>query len=104
VLWALALEALDEARRAELERLVAQPATSETVSRVRSLYQEADVFQKASRLVDKYQQRAEAVADEVEPEDLRRLLYYLIDTVLERAPADSPEVLALTLPPTASHA
>lgn len=99
VLWALALESLAEPEREELERLVCQkPASREIVARVRELYRSAGVFDKASRLVDKYQQRAEAVADTVEPQELRRLLYYLIDTVLERPPADSPEVLALALP------
>jgi geranylgeranyl pyrophosphate synthase len=99
VLWALALESLAPDQRAELEQLVMQkPVSPQTVARVRELYRSAGVFDKASRLVDKYQQRAEAVADEVEPQELRRLLYYLIDTVLERPPADAPEVLALTLP------
>ena len=51
-------------------------------TRVRTLYEEAGVFGKAGRLIDKYRQRAEAVADQIEPEGLRALLYYLIDTVL----------------------
>ena len=38
------------------------------------------------------------MADEVEPEDLRQLLYYLIDTVLERARPVEPEVTSLTRP------
>jgi hypothetical protein len=46
--------------------------------------------------VDKYRQRAEAVADEIEPDELRQLLYYLIDTVLAdegHADADEPQVV-----------
>jgi geranylgeranyl pyrophosphate synthase len=85
VLWALALEGLDDAGRAELQQIVAAGETSVgVIARVRELYKSGGVFEKASRLVDKYQERAEAVANEVEPADLRRLLYYLIDTVLER--------------------
>ena len=61
---------------------------------MRQLYQAAGVFEKASRLVEKYQERAEAVADEIEPDELRRLLYYLIDTVLDR-PAAEPSVVVL---------
>jgi hypothetical protein len=65
---------------------------------VRQLYQSAGVFEKASRLIEKYQQRAEAVADEIEPEELRRLLYYLIDTVLERHAPEAAAVVTSTLP------
>jgi geranylgeranyl pyrophosphate synthase len=105
VLWALALEGLGDEDREELLRLVSQrPLDVATLSRVRELYQAAGVFDKAARLVDKYQERAEAVADEVEPEDLRHLLYYLIDTVLERSQSAEPEVTTLTSPSPAPHA
>jgi geranylgeranyl pyrophosphate synthase len=97
VLWALALEGLNDERRAELQRLVtAEPADSSVVGHVRGLYQEAGVFEKAGRLVDKYRQRAEAVADEIEPDELRQLLYYLIDTVLAddgQPETDEPQIL-----------
>ena len=36
-------------------------------------------------LIDKYQQRAQEVADSIEPAALRRLLCFLIDTVLQRS-------------------
>jgi len=89
VLWALALENLPDDQRAELETLVAQrPLSVAAVERVRQLYVAAGVFEKATRLVDKYQERAEGVADQVEPEELRRLLYYLVDSVLERTVLD----------------
>ena len=86
VLWALALEGLGEKDRAELERVAADESlpVDKRIDRVRQLYHEADVFEKAERLVDKYQDRAEEVADEVEPDEFRRLLYYLIDSVLDR--------------------
>ncbi|MEX0977248.1 MAG: polyprenyl synthetase family protein, partial [Pirellulales bacterium] len=92
VLWALALESLEAADRDELESLVAKESTGATLARVRELYRKAGVFEKAHRLVDKYQERAEAVADEIEPDELRRLLYYLVDTVLERQASDPPVV------------
>ncbi|MEX0676609.1 MAG: polyprenyl synthetase family protein [Pirellulales bacterium] len=95
VLWALALEALDAQDRDELEKLVAKESTGATLARVRELYHKAGVFEKAHRLVDKYQERAEAVADEIEPDELRRLMYYLVDTVLDRQSAD-PAVVAIT--------
>ncbi len=99
VLWALALESLSEADRQRLEGLIAQqPANAATIERVRQLYESAGVFEKAGRLVEKYQERAEAIADQVEPDELRRLLYYLIDTVLERPPTETPMVITPSLP------
>jgi len=96
VLWALALDGLPATERDELLQLVESTTDDITrVARVQQLYREAGVFEKAHRLVDKYQERAERTADEVEPENLRRLLYYLVDTVLER-PAET-EVALVTL-------
>ena len=56
------------------------------------------IVKKAARLIEKYRDRAEAVADEVEPDELRRLLYYLVDTVLERVETAEPQVVMPTLP------
>ena len=52
---------------------------------------QAKVFEKADKLVEKFRARAEALADEVEPTELRELLYYLVDTVLEKGPAADEE-------------
>lgn len=86
VLWALALEGLDEAGRSELETLIQPGQTSPAgIRRVRQLYQQAGVFEDAAQMVDEHSRRAQEVADEIRPEQLRRLLHYLIDKVLERA-------------------
>lgn len=97
VLWALALEKLSAAGQQELLKLVTKdPRPADIrVNRVRQLYHEAQVFDTAHKLVDKHQERAEAVADELQPDELRRLFYYLVDTVLQRtdeqqAPAVTP--------------
>jgi geranylgeranyl pyrophosphate synthase len=107
VLWALALEGLPPAHRDELLELVAAdgastysgngarsvPAT-DRLARVRELYRQAGVFDKAHRLIEKHRERAEKIADELEPEELRALLYYLIDSVLDHAqPTEPPPVL-----------
>jgi geranylgeranyl diphosphate synthase, type II len=87
VLWALALEGLGRDEQEELLDLVnedAQPV-EERLERTRQLYQQAGVFEKANALVDKYQERAAAFADTVAPAELRRLLHYLIETVLEHS-------------------
>ncbi len=96
VLWALALEGLAAAERAELLELVESSHDADArVGRVQELYRQAAVFDKANQLVEKYRERAERIADEVEPDSLRRLLYYLVDTVLDR-PAE-PEPVLVTL-------
>ena len=86
LLWALALEALGDEQRAELISLVEDSDLNpqQRIDRARQLYLEAQVFEKAHKLVDKHQARAEEVADNIEPEELRRLLYFLVDTVLDR--------------------
>jgi geranylgeranyl pyrophosphate synthase len=102
VLWALALEALSPEEAQELMELGSAGRPMEyQIQRARQFYQQADVFEKAHRMVDKHQDRAEAIADEIEPDELRRLLYFLIDTVLERhtpadasAPATAPQVVS----------
>jgi geranylgeranyl pyrophosphate synthase len=106
VLWALALEGLNAAKQEELLSLVTNSpgvvaATTQDgaarLARVRQLYNEAGAFEKASRLIDKHRERAEAIADEIQPEELRRLLYYLIDSVLDHSTAASgPQVVQIT--------
>ena len=73
LLLALALEGLNPPEKQELLSLIRknEPAESRaggwTVERVGALYRKAQVFEKASKLVDKYRARAEAIADEVQP-------------------------------------
>ncbi len=99
VLWALALEALAPAEQQELIDLVSDTtrAAEWRLRRVRQLYTQAQVFEKAEKLIEKHQQRAEAIADELQPEALRRLFYYLIDTVLERHETVTPTILIPTI-------
>jgi geranylgeranyl pyrophosphate synthase len=90
LLLALALEGSSPAQREELLYLIQKSRSSgmdaeSLVARVRSIYFAARVFEKADMLVDKFRTKAEVLADEVEPTELRELLYYLIDTVLEKS-------------------
>lgn len=98
LLLALALEGLTGGERAALLALLhhePQPGedAAARVAKVRSLFERAQVFAKAEKLVEKSRARAEAVADAVEPIELRELLYYLVDTVLERQPPIASEAL-----------
>jgi geranylgeranyl pyrophosphate synthase len=84
ILWALALEALQPKRAHLLAELVGQPEADEaTIARVRELYDEAGVRQTASDLVAKHAQRARAVADQVAPSELSRLLHYFVDVIIK---------------------
>ncbi|HEY6403024.1 MAG TPA: polyprenyl synthetase family protein, partial [Blastocatellia bacterium] len=83
ILLALALENAAPAEREELLQLISGDSKTErSVRRVARIYESCQVFEKARKLVEKYRQRAEAIADEVEPEKLRELLYFLVDTAL----------------------
>ena len=101
VLWALALEGLPAAKQEELLGMVGSLADDgtrsvpTTLARVRELYEEAGVFEKATRLIEKHQERAEKIADEIQPEELRALLYYLIDSVLDHRPAAAPVLTSI---------
>lgn len=98
LLWALALQALPEKdanRLLELAESDCGLSDAERLRQVRKLYEQADVFETALKLVDKHQARAEKVADEIEVEELRRLLYFLVDTVLERPELPTPAVVSL---------
>ena len=100
LLQALALGGGRPAARAELLTILQQASQNRTsgvtdgasglIDRARQLFEQAQAFTKAEALVEKYRARAEAVADEVQPEELRELLYYLIDSVLDR-PVAVPE-------------
>jgi geranylgeranyl diphosphate synthase, type II len=101
LLLALALEGSPPPVRAELLDLIQQAnatGSDAVVARVRELYFSAGVFEKADKLVDKFRTKAEALADDVEPTELRELLYYLVDTVLEKGDlprAEAAELLEL---------
>ncbi len=103
LLLALALEGLTGGDREELLAIVQgeHPRRAEDLlPRVRQLFTKANVFEKAEKLVAKYRARAESIADEVEPVELRELLYYLVDTVLDRAESEplEPPLVQLSLP------
>ena len=104
VLLALALETLPDTRRTELLGLIANETISdaERVGRVKYLYDLAGVFDKAQRLVDKFRAKAEDLADTAEPEPLRCLLQYLVDSVLDGTahvvPQQEPGAGLLSLP------
>ena len=98
LLWALALQGLPEQEAEELLSLAdgeCKLTDQERIARVRQLYDQANVFETALELVDKHQIRAEQVADDLDIDPFRRLLYFLVDTVLERPELPSPPVVSI---------
>jgi geranylgeranyl diphosphate synthase type II len=104
LLLALALEGSGAAQRSELLEILNRrvthglapgcrgvpPVALPVIERVRLLFRKVDVFSKAEKLVEKFRAKAEAIADEVAPTELRELLYFLVDTVLDGEPAEAP--------------
>lgn len=84
VLWALALEASQESERQDLFAAVGQDSedSQQQIRLAHDLYCQTGAFSKARRLVQKHADRARQVADGVEPDSLRQLLHYFVDTIL----------------------
>ncbi len=84
LLWALALEAAGTEGHQTLRKLLSDDRQPEAVQveQVYQFYQKTGAFHTARRLVDKHRRRAQELADEVVSDDLRRLLHFLIETVL----------------------
>ena len=90
VMLALAIDAATAEQKAELQSIIDMPSSDEFRSpRLRRLFEDTGVFEKADALVEKSRARAETLADNVENEKLRQLLYFLVDTVL--APEDDQQ-------------
>lgn len=106
LLLALAMEAAVPSEKNELLELLAKGKNADeflTLERVRHIFNRCEVFEKAEKMIEKFKAKAEAIADETQPQELRELLYYLVDSVLERpAETTNSEVeagLALPLVP-----
>lgn len=99
LLLALALEGATPAQRPQLLAMLNDKTlvNGSRMAALRRWYHELGVFQKADALVEKCRARAEALADETEPEPLRQLLYYIVDSVLSRDASPNPPVVSLQL-------
>ena len=109
LLLALALEKATDEQRQQIRDIYEGDAPDvERLAQLRSIFDEHGVFEKAEALVDKSRARAEALADEVQPDELRQLLYFFVDTVLaeesDATPAEhlDPRLVELTLDPVAT--
>src|SRR5712691_6136930 len=84
VMMALAWQAANTEQRRLMEQTYFDREEEESIrfNRLRRLYEELGVFEKAERLVEKSRDRAELLADDLESDEIRQLLYFLVDTVL----------------------
>lgn len=85
LLLALALQTLGNKDQAELMRAINDHSQSSKrrLSLVRELFAKAQVFARAQQVVDQQRQLAEQLAARTQPVELQRLLYYLIEIVLD---------------------
>jgi geranylgeranyl diphosphate synthase, type II len=107
VLLAFALDGASDEQRREIREIYETSGSDQMrLNRLRRLFSELGAFEKAESIVDKSRDRAEALADSVESEPLRRLLYFLVDTVLaSETPAPQVPMELVELPiiqPTAA--
>ncbi len=90
ILWALAMEKLDDAGRRELEAIAAGTADpAGAVERATERYRAADAFGRAQTLLEKHHARAIEAAAQLPEEPLRRLLHFLADAIVDRRPLGS---------------
>ncbi len=95
IIMALAWQAANAEQRQLMERCYFDREEEDAIrlARLRRLYEELGVFEKAERLIEKSRDRAELLADDVDSDDLRQLLYFLVDTVMadeqDKDPRDS---------------
>ena len=88
VLLALALQSLTpEDSEKLLQAMGSDSGLSDAarISTTKELFTKARVFEQAEKLIDRHRERAVEVAMGIEPEPLKRLFHYLIDTVLSEA-------------------
>jgi geranylgeranyl pyrophosphate synthase len=88
ILLALALQSLapdDQQRLLDALSNVHSTSNSQRVATARELMEKGRVFEQAEKLIEKHRERSLEVAQSIEPESLRRLMLYLIDTVLDQS-------------------
>lgn len=83
LLLALALQAADEQQRQEI-RAIYEASGNDLMrfGKLRKIFSQCRAFEKAEGLVSKSRERSEALADTVESDEIRQLLYFFVDSIL----------------------
>ncbi|WP_146679982.1 polyprenyl synthetase family protein [Pirellula sp. SH-Sr6A] len=106
VLLALALQSLSPADQQKLlDAMGGQDGMSDSyrIATARELLEKARVFEQAEKLIEKHRERALDAAQSIELEALRRLMLYLIDTVLDQSGLQSSPAVHSPQPPAEIH-
>ena len=84
LLLALAFQAADASQQTELDEIIATQGEADPrrTERLRRVFTACNVFEQAEDLINRSRQHAEELAESVEPQELRRLLHFLVETVL----------------------
>lgn len=88
LLLALALQSLapeDQQRLLDVLSNRDNQPDSYRITTARELFEKGRVFEQAERLIEKHRERAIETASGIQPEALKRLMLYLVDTVLDQS-------------------
>lgn len=91
LLLALALQAASPEQKQQIREIY--ESTGDNVShlnKLREIFNELNAFDKAQSLAEKSRAGAEALADSVESDEIRQLLYFFVDTVLAQDDEPTP--------------
>ena len=91
LLLALALQSANEQQRREIREIY--EATGNDLMRIgklRRIFNECGAFEKAEGLVEKSRERAESLADSIESDEVRQLLYFFVDSILAEEGEPTP--------------
>ncbi len=91
LLLALALQASTPEQRLQIQEIYETSGNDAgRIGQLKRIFASCDAFEKAQALIDKSRARAEALADEVHNQEVRQLLYFLVDTILSEEGEPTP--------------
>ncbi len=91
VLLALALQLATPEQRTEIREIYESTGNDlMRIGKLRKIFAACGAFEKAEGLVDKSRERSEALADSVESDEIRQLLYFFVDSILAEEGEPTP--------------
>ncbi len=94
ILLALALKDANAEQRETLQKILCgefeQLSEEARIDKMRAIFESCGVFEKAETLVERSQERAEAIVEEVDDDRIQSLLQFFVETVLARDEGPTP--------------